>query len=92
MKFLLASLLLVVSGTVLFASGCTVGASSGPVEVVCTADDGACGSDVDCCSYLCASDGFCGLPVGCSEDNVACGADSDCCSDICASDGYCGIP
>ncbi len=92
MKWLLASLFLVVSGTVFLTSGCTVGASSGPSDVACTDDDGACVSDDDCCSFLCASDGYCGLPADCSEDNAACGADSDCCSGICASDGYCGIP
>ena len=84
----------VVLGSLLLAAACTVGGDGGgSVTVVCVADNDACDHDGDCCSDICASDGFCGLPAdSCLEDNSACSADSDCCSEICAGDGYCGLP
>ena len=95
MKSPLFALPFLVLGAVLLAAGCTVSADPGPgVVVVTCADDGvACGADADCCSYLCASDGYCGAPItSCSVDNDPCNVDADCCSDLCASDGSCGLP
>ena len=87
----------VVLGSMLLAAGCTLGVDAGPadgyVTLVCVPDNAACGHDDDCCSDVCASDGFCGVPVGaCLEDNSACDDDGACCSGVCASDGRCGFP
>jgi hypothetical protein len=95
MKATLFALPLLVLGGVLLAAGCTVSADPDPdgVLVTCADDGDACGSDADCCSYLCASDGYCGPPLtSCTLDNGSCGADTDCCSNLCADDGYCGLP
>ena len=86
---------LVVVGTIVLGSACAVdaGPAGGTVLVTCSDDNVACNVDVDCCSYYCASDGFCGAPlVACTLDNDPCATDHECCSDICAPDGYCGIP
>ena len=97
MKSTLFALPFLVFGSMLLAAGCTVTTSPDPgpgvVLVTCSDDNVACGSDADCCSYLCADDGFCGLPPdSCTLDNDPCDVDADCCSDLCASDGYCGLP
>jgi hypothetical protein len=84
-----------VLGSVVLAAGCSVeaGPDGASVTVVCAADDSACDHDADCCSDVCADDGFCGVPVGaCLEDNSSCDSDGECCSNICADDGYCGLP
>jgi hypothetical protein len=63
------------------------------IPVACLTDDAPCSNDAECCSYLCAPDGACGLPAsGCHVDNEACNTDADCCSGLCAADGFCGIP
>jgi hypothetical protein len=95
MKSILFALPLVVVGGVLLAAGCTVSAEPDlGVGLVSCADDGvACAGDADCCSNLCAADGFCGAPLtSCALDNAACSSDADCCSNLCADDGYCGLP
>ena len=97
MKKILASLLLAVAGSIAFAAGCTVAVDTGPggggVVVSCNEDDDPCDVDEDCCSYLCAEDGYCGLPADdCNEDDDPCDFDDDCCSGLCADDGYCGLP
>jgi hypothetical protein len=80
-------------GSVVGAGACTVSTTPGVVDVVCSNDNVACNVDAECCSNLCASDGFCGAPTSsCALDNDACGSDGDCCSGVCASDGYCGLP
>ena len=99
MKSTLFALPLLVLGGVLLAAGCTVSADPDPdpdpgaVLVTCADNGGACGGDADCCSYLCADDGYCGAPLtSCTVDNAACDGDADCCSNLCADDGYCGLP
>jgi hypothetical protein len=63
------------------------------VPVACQPDDAPCSANAECCSFLCADDGACGVPVSsCQVDNDACNADADCCSGLCADDGFCGIP
>lgn len=58
----------------------------------CEPDDFSCTSDVDCCSNVCASDGFCGyIPNQCLADDVQCFGDWECCSNFCADDGFCGV-
>jgi hypothetical protein len=89
-------------GSLLLAAGCAVTAeptgeivtvAPADIAVVCSADNAPCVIDADCCSYLCAPDGACGVPVtSCEVDNDRCDFDSDCCSGICAGDGFCGIP
>jgi hypothetical protein len=81
-------------GSVTLASACSVSASPGGGDdtVVCADEGSDCGSDADCCSDACGSDGTCSGADNCSLDNDACGSDSDCCSMLCASDGFCGLP
>jgi len=95
MKSTLFALAPLVLGAVLLAAACTVSADpDADVSVVSCAEDGAaCNSDAECCSYLCADDGYCGAPLtSCTVDNGPCNADPDCCSSLCAADGYCGLP
>ena len=98
MKSHLLALSVVALGAIFVAPGCFVAEEpvvvGGPaVPLACTLDNDPCVSDVDCCSYICADDGLCGLPAnGCFEDNVACVSDADCCSNLCADDGFCGYP
>jgi hypothetical protein len=95
MKSTLFALPLLVLGSILLAAGCTVSADpdADVALVTCSDDDVACASDADCCSYLCADDGYCGAPLtSCTVDNAACDGDADCCSNLCADDGYCGLP
>jgi hypothetical protein len=52
----------------------------------CFPDGSQCGSDWDCCSDYCASDGLCGcIPGG----FAGCLQSSDCCSGYCGRDGVC---
>ncbi len=87
----LAFTLLALSSVVL-ASACSVSAGIDPDIVTCADEGSDCGSDADCCSNACGSDGTCSGPDNCTLDNDACAADEDCCSMICASDGFCGLP
>lgn len=48
----------------------------------CTADNGQCAGDGECCSGFCASDGACGCILS-SDTSTVCSLDIDCCSNSC---------
>ena len=80
------ALALVASVTLGLVAGCQV---TTPGKT-CAQDNAPCDFDADCCSQVCASDGFCGADNTCAQDDAACNVDTDCCSQLCASDGFCG--
>ena len=86
MKSRLLAFPLVVLGAIVLVSACTV--SAGPL--ICTADSGACGSDADCCSGVCAPDGSCGVTT-CALDGDPCNVDSDCCNAEFCDSGACSV-
>jgi hypothetical protein len=61
---------------------CNLGNGSNGGSNACIADNNACSSSEDCCTF-CASDGVC----GCVPTNDACSTDSDCCSGFCDGGG-----
>jgi hypothetical protein len=82
-------------GSMLFAGGCVVGVDAGPGPDACLTDNSACDFDSDCCSGICAADGYCGVPAEvstCTPNDVSCVHDAECCSNLCAADGFCGVP